>query len=81
MESKMFDPLQLATEVAETCQSSELTRKLLSEGNTLYGINPDYPNFIERICPDGQISIGQWLGGQFIVKFNILEPLNTMCNR
>jgi hypothetical protein len=31
MESKMFDPLQLAKEVA-------------------------YPNFIERICPDGQIS-------------------------
>lgn len=60
-----LEVLALSEEVERDSQSGKLSHELLSYGQTLYGINLDYPNYLERITPDGKKSPGHWNNGKF----------------
>ena len=60
-----LDVLALAELVARESESGKLTRELLTLGNTLYGKNPEYPNYIERTTPAGKKSLGHWRNSSF----------------
>ena len=63
-----LDVLALSEEVERESNSGVLSKKLLSQGNTLYGIDPQYPDCIIRTTPDGTKAAGNWLNGKFIVS-------------
>ncbi|MBU2877080.1 hypothetical protein [Aliiglaciecola lipolytica] len=69
---KVLDVMALSEEVARDSQSGKLSKQLLAEGQTLYGINPDYPEYLERITPDGRRTLGQWRDGEFDAGFILL---------
>lgn len=58
--------LGLSHEVERDSESGKLTHKLLSAGQTLYGKNPDYPDYIERMTADNRKTLGYWRDGEFI---------------
>lgn len=47
-----LDVLALSEEVDRDSKSGALSKKLLSQGNKLYGIDPRHPDCITRITPD-----------------------------
>jgi hypothetical protein len=67
-----IDILKLGDEVESDSQSGELSRELLSQGQTLYGKNPAFPEYLERITPDGKKSLGQWRNGKFVETISLL---------
>ncbi|MCH8492855.1 MAG: hypothetical protein LAT53_06450 [Idiomarina sp.] len=70
--ANQLDVLALAEEVKRDCESGALYQDLLSQGQTLYGKNPTYPDHIERITPDGKRTLGYWHHGQFVEDFCLL---------
>lgn len=64
--TKNLDVLALSEEVERDSQSGKLSRELLAQGQTLYGKNHLFPEYLERITPDGKKSLGQWRNGEFI---------------
>jgi|TARA_R110001606_G_scaffold399177_1_gene581325 hypothetical protein len=63
--TNVIDVLALSEEVEHDSKSGKLSRKLLTQGQTLYGKNPDYPDYLERKTPDGKVSLGKWHKGEF----------------
>jgi hypothetical protein len=70
--TKQLDALVLANKVACNSQSGILSRDLLVQGQTLYGKNADFPDYIERIMPDGRKSLGHWRNDEFQQIINLL---------
>jgi hypothetical protein len=68
-----LDVLALADEVERDSQSGKLNRELLSQGQTLYGKNPAYPEYLERITPDGRRTLGHLNNGEFEAEVSLLE--------
>ncbi|EGN74219.1 hypothetical protein A28LD_2311 [Idiomarina sp. A28L] len=64
--ANQLDILALFEEVERDSQSGTLCRELLAQGQTLYGKNPLFPDYLERITPDGKKSLGQWRNGEFV---------------
>jgi hypothetical protein len=67
-----LDVLALANEVERDSRTGKLSRELLAQGNTLYGKNAAYSDYIERITPDGKKSLGQWRNGKFVETISLL---------
>tara|TARA_R110001583_G_scaffold192040_1_gene358130 strand:+ start:11715 stop:11939 length:225 start_codon:yes stop_codon:yes gene_type:complete len=67
-----LDVMALSEEVERDSQSGKLSKDLLVQGNTLYGINPVHPELIERITPDGRRTLGQWRDGEFDAEVSLL---------
>jgi hypothetical protein len=67
-----LDVLGLSHDVERDSAYGELTQKLLSAGQTLYGKNRDYPDYIDRITPDNRKTLGYWQDGQFIEMICLL---------
>ncbi|NVK57093.1 MAG: hypothetical protein HWE26_15925 [Alteromonadaceae bacterium] len=63
--TSQFDVLALSETVARDSQSWKLNRDLLAQGQTLYGKNVEFPDFLERVKPDGRKSLGHWRNGEF----------------
>ncbi|KXI29589.1 hypothetical protein [Paraglaciecola hydrolytica] len=70
--TNQFDVLALAEEVERDYKSGNLNRELLAQGQTLYGKNPQYPDYLERITPDGKRSLGHWRNGKFVETMSLL---------
>lgn len=66
------DNQALSEEVERDSQSGTLSQELLSQGQTLYGTSPVYPDFLIRTTPNGQKSVGRWQNGEFIEKVCLL---------
>jgi len=77
MEPENIDPIELAKAADRMGKSGELTSKLLAKGNVIYGINREYPDYLERILPDGQRSLGYWQEGKFEARISLLKPIQT----
>jgi hypothetical protein len=77
MEPENIDPIKFAKAADRMGKSGELTRKLLAKGNAIYGVNREHPDYLERILPNGQRSLGNWKGGKFEVKISLLKPIQT----
>ena len=63
--TSLFDVLTLFETVARDSQSGKLSCDLLAQGQTLYGKNVEFPDYLERITPDGKKSLGHWRNGEF----------------
>lgn len=63
--TSLFDVLTLFETVARDSQSGKLSCDLLAQGQTLYGKNVEFPDYLERITPDGKKSLGPWRNGEF----------------
>lgn len=63
--TNQFDVLTLSETVSRDSQSGKLSRDLLTQEQTLYGKNADFPDYLERIMPDGKKSLGRWRNGEF----------------
>ena len=63
-----LDVLALSEEVDLDSKSGSLSKALLSDGNTLYGADPQYPACIMRTTPDGNKTLGYWSNGKFVEK-------------
>lgn len=70
--TNQLDVMALSEEVERDSQSGHLSRELLAQGQTLYGKNPEYPDYLERITPDGKKSLGQWRNGEFVEIISLL---------
>ena len=70
-----LDVMALSEEVEQDSQSGKLSKDLLAQGNTLYGINPVHPELIERITPDGQRTLGQLRNGKFEAEISLLTNI------
>ncbi|WP_213994837.1 hypothetical protein [Arsukibacterium sp.] len=66
-----LDVLALSEEVEHDSNSGKLCQELLSQGQTLYGKSANYPEYIERITPDGKKALGHWINGEFVVAINL----------
>jgi hypothetical protein len=64
--------LALSETVALDSQSGKLSRDMLTQGQTLYGKNADFPDYLERITPDGKKSLGHWSNGEFQQVISLL---------
>ncbi len=67
-----LDVLALSEEVERDSQSGALSQELLSQGQTLYGTSPLYPDFLIRTTPNGRKSLGHWYNGEFIEEVCVL---------
>jgi len=63
--TNQFDVLTLSETVARDSQSGKLSCDLLAQGQTLYGKNVEFLDYLERITPDGKKSLGYWCNGEF----------------
>tara|TARA_Y100000296_G_scaffold55669_1_gene63880 strand:- start:66 stop:281 length:216 start_codon:yes stop_codon:yes gene_type:complete len=63
--TSQFDVLTLFETVARDNQSGKLSCDLLTQGQTLYGKSADFPDYLERIMPDGKKSLAYWRNGEF----------------
>ncbi|GAC19016.1 hypothetical protein [Paraglaciecola arctica] len=70
-----LDVMAVSEDVERDSLSGNLTKQLLAEGHTLYGKNLKFPGYIERITPDGRISLGKWRNGQFEAEISVLADL------
>ena len=68
-----LDVLALADEINRDSQSGKLSRELLVQGNTLYGKSFAYPEYLERITPDGRRTLGHFKNGEFEAVISLLE--------
>ncbi|GAC31725.1 hypothetical protein [Paraglaciecola polaris] len=67
-----IDILTLSEEIERDSQSGALRKKLLKKGETLYGVAPDFPDYIERETLDG-VSLGHWENGAFVAEICLIE--------
>ena len=70
--TKNLDVLALSEEVERDSQSGKLSRGLLAQGQTLYGKEPDFPDYLVRTTPDGKKSLGHWKNGEFSEELCLL---------
>ncbi|MEO9943788.1 hypothetical protein [Paraglaciecola sp.] len=70
-----LDVMALSEEVEQDSQSGKLSKDLLAQGNTLYGINPAHPEFIERITPDSRRTLGQLKDVKFEAEISLLTDI------
>lgn len=70
--TSQFDVLTLSETVSRDSQSGKLSRDLLGQGQTLYGKNTDFPDYLERTTPDGKKSLGHWSNGKFQQVISLL---------
>jgi hypothetical protein len=70
--TNQLDVLALATEIEQDSQSGSLSCELIAKGQVLYGKNPQYPEFLERITPDGKKSLGLWRNREFEEVISLL---------
>ena len=63
--TSQFDVLTLSETVARDSQSGKLSCDLLTQGQTLYGKNVEFPDYLERTTPDGKKSLGHLRNGEF----------------
>ncbi|MEH8018966.1 hypothetical protein MN202_17115 [Rheinheimera muenzenbergensis] len=70
--TKNLDVLALSEEVERDSQSGQLSRKLLAQGQTLYGKEPDFPDHLVRTTADGKNSLGHWEDGEFAEELCLL---------
>lgn len=70
--TSQFDVFALSETVARDSQSGKLGHDLLAQGQTLYGKNIEFPDFLERITPDGKKSLGHWRNGEFQQVISLL---------
>ncbi|MFT6993210.1 MAG: hypothetical protein ACJASL_005212 [Paraglaciecola sp.] len=52
--------------------SLTLSIELLSQGQTLYGKNPAFPEYLERITPDGRRMLCHLNNGEFEAVMSLL---------
>lgn len=69
--TNQLDVLALSEEVDRDSKSGALSKKMLSQGNTLYGIDPRHPDRITRITPDGECALGYWKNSMFVAHLNL----------
>ena len=67
-----IDVFALAENVAMESESGKLTHDLIALGNTMYGKNPEYPEYLQRTTPNGQKTLGHWRNGKFEPVFCLL---------
>ena len=67
-----LDVLALSEQVEQDSKSGHLSHELLAAGQTLYGKNPNYPELLEQITPEGKKSIGHWRDGEFIEETSLV---------
>lgn len=60
-----LDVLAIAEQVSRDSLSGDLSHELLAHGHTLYGKQFEFPDYIERLTPDGRRSLGYWRNGEF----------------
>ena len=60
--------LELSKDIERDSKSGALSRELVSKGEKLYAVNPDFPDYIERKTPDGRTELGYWIDNEFVVK-------------
>lgn len=72
---KSFDVFALANEVSRESRNGTLTQDLLSNGHTLYGMNPEFPDLLEQVTPDKRVSLGQFKFGQFHPQVCLLHEV------
>jgi hypothetical protein len=70
---KPLDVVALSNEVNRQSETGEITKKLLCEGNTLFGICDEFPELTIRITPDNVICFGHFVRGDFNAKFCTLK--------
>lgn len=70
--TNQVDVLDLSEKVSRDSQSGKLSRDLLAQGQTLYGKNIEFPDFLERITPEGKKSLGHWRNGEFQQVISLL---------
>ena len=68
-----LDILDLSDEIERDSQSGDLSRNLLQQGHTLYEPDPAIPNGLRRHLPSGNIEVGYWRDGEFVVIEAILK--------
>jgi hypothetical protein len=64
---KPIDILELSYEIERDSQSGALSRSLLQQGHTLYEPDPKVPKGLRRHLPSGNIELGYWRDGEFVV--------------
>jgi hypothetical protein len=62
-----LDILELSYEIERDSQSGALSRSLLQLGHTLYEPDPTVPKGLRRLLPSGNIELGYWRDGEFVV--------------
>lgn len=62
-----IDILELSYVIERDSQSGDLSRSLLQQGHTLYEPDPKVPRGLRRHLPSGNIELGYWQDGKFIV--------------
>lgn len=67
-----IDILALSKEVERDSQSGALRKELLEKGETLYGITPDFPDYIKRETLDG-VSLGHLRNGKFVAEISLIK--------
>ena len=72
---KNLDVFALANEVSRESKNGTLTQDLLSNGHTLFCINPEFPNLLEQVTPDKRVSLGQFKHGQFHPQVCLLHEV------
>jgi len=68
--SDFFDVVKLFEKAELDSKSGALAKELLVKGETLYGVSLHFPGLIERVSPDGEIALGRWEEGRFLVAAN-----------
>ena len=63
--TRNLNVLALSEEIEHESQSGALSRELLAQGQTLYGKNPIFAEYLDRISPYGKKSLGHWKNGEF----------------
>ena len=72
--TNVIDVMALSKKVEHESRSGKLSRELLAQEQTLYGENSDYPDYLERITPDGKKSLGYWRNGVFERERPVIPP-------
>jgi hypothetical protein len=67
-----IDIMALSEEIERDSQSGALRKELLAKGETLYGINPDFPDYIACEKNEGSVSLGHWENGCFVAEICLL---------
>ena len=65
--AKALDVLDLSYEIERDSQSGALSQILLQKGHTLYAPYPTVSKGLRRISPSGNIELGYWQDGEFVV--------------
>ena len=68
-----IDVMALSEEVENASRLGLVHKELLAKGETLYGINLDFPDYIAREKNEGSVSLGHWENGAFVAKICLIK--------